>query len=76
MSTQPNQVVKTRNYLTHYDLKIGNEAVTESGELLKLYSKLEALVQLHMLRLLGFEDDYVKAIATRYPPLKKKLGID
>ena len=71
-----NQVVKTRNYLTHYDRRIRNEAVTEPEELLQLHSKLEALVQLHMLRLLGIEDDHVKAIATRYPPLKEKLGID
>ena len=71
-----NQVVKTRNYLTHYDRRSRNEAVTEPEELLQLHSKLEALVQLHMLRLLGIEDDHIKAIATRYPPLKKKLGID
>ena len=71
-----NQVVKTRNYLTHYDRRIRNEAVTEPEELLRLHSKLEALVQLHMLRLLGIEDGHVKTIATRYPPLQKKLGID
>ena len=71
-----NQVVKTRNYLTHYDRGSRNEAVTEPEELLQLHSKLEALVQLHMLRLLGMEDDHIRAIATRYPPLKKKLGID
>ena len=71
-----NQVVKTRNYLTHYDRRSRNEAVTEPEALLQLHSKLEALVQLHMLRLLGIEDDHVKEIATRYPPLQNKLGID
>ena len=70
-----NQVVKTRNYLTHYDHGIKNEAVTEPEELLQLHSKLEALVQLHLLQLLGIEDDHIKAIATRYPPLQQKLGI-
>ena len=71
-----NQVVKTRNYLTHYDPRNRNKAVTKPNELLQLHYKLEALVQLHLLRLLGIEDDHVKAIATRSPLLKKKLGMD
>ena len=70
-----NQVVKTRNYLTHYDPRIKNEAVTEPQELLQLHSKLEALVQLHLLQLLGIDDDHIIAMGTRYPPLKQKLGI-
>ena len=70
-----NQVVKTRNYLTHYDPRIKNEAVTEPQELLQLHSKLEALVQLHLLQLLGIEDDHIRAMATRYPSLRRKLGI-
>ena len=70
-----NQVVKTRNYLTHYDPRIKNEAVTEPQELLQLHSKLEALVQLHLLQLLGIEHDHIRDMATRYPPLQQKLGI-
>ena len=71
-----NQVVKTRNYLTHYDPRIKNEAVTEPQELLQLHSKLEALVQLHLLQLLGIDDNHIRAMASQYPPLKQKLGID
>ena len=70
-----NQVVKTRNYLTHYDHRSKKEAVTEPQELLQLRSKLEALVQLHLLQILGLEEGYIRAIANRYPPLQQKLGI-
>ncbi|MYC29354.1 MAG: hypothetical protein F4X65_04585 [Chloroflexi bacterium] len=70
------QVVNTRNYLTHYDQGIKEQAVTEDGELLRLHFKLEALVQLHLLRLLGIDYDQIRNMATRYPPLRRKLGIE
>ena len=69
------RVVSTRNYLTHYDEGIKNQAVTDAGELLRLHSKLEALVQLHLLRLLEIDNDHIREMATRYPPLRRKLGI-
>ena len=75
-STFANQIVSTRNYLTHYDDGIRNEAVTEPQELLQLHSKMEALVQLHLLELLGIERDHIQRIATRYPPLRQKLGME
>ena len=70
------QVVSTRNYLTHYDQGIENQAVTDPQQLLQLHSKLEALVQLHLLRLLGIDYDHIRNMATRYPPLRRKLGIE
>ena len=70
-----NQVATTRNYLTHYDHRSKEEAVTEPQELLQLRYKLEALVQLHLLQLLGLEDGHIRALADRYPPLQRKLGI-
>ena len=68
------QVVSTRNYLTHYDQGIKDQAVTDPEELLQLHSKLEALVQLHLLQLLGIKHDHIRHMATRFPPLRKKLG--
>ena len=68
------RVVSTRNYLTHYDQGIKEQAVTDAGELLRLHSKLEALVQLHLLRLLEIDYDHIRQMATRYPPLRRKLG--
>ncbi len=71
-----NQVVSTRNYLTHYDQGIRNQAVTDPEELLQLRSRLEALVQLHLLRLLSIDNDHIRNMATRYPPLRRKLGFE
>ena len=48
--------------------------MTDPEELLQLHSKLEALVQLHLLRLLGIKHDHISHMATRFPPLRKKLG--
>ena len=70
------QVVSTRNYLTHYDQGIKNQAVTDPQVLHQLHSKLEALVQLHLLRLLGIDYEHIRNMATRYPPLRGKLGIE
>ena len=70
------RVVSTRNYLTHYDEGIKEQAVTDARELLRLHSKLEALVQLHLLRLLEIDYEDIRQMATRYPPLRQKLGIE
>ena len=70
-----NKVVNTRNYLTHYDEGIKNKAVTDPQELLQLQSKLIALLQLHLLKILGIEHDKIKDMACKYLPLREKLGI-
>ena len=67
------KVVNTRNFLTHYDPSLRNRAVTDSATLLRLYNKLEGLVQLHLLRLLGISDADIVEIAMQYPILKDKL---
>lgn len=69
------RVVSTRNYLTHYDEGIKEQAVTDARELQRLHFKLEALVQLHLLRLLEIDYDHIRQVAIRYPPLRRKLGI-
>ena len=74
-STFAHQVVNTRNYLTHYDESIRDKAVTDPQELLQLRARLEALVQLHLLELLGIEHDHIQRMATRYLPLRQKLGM-
>ena len=48
------KVVTTRNYLTHYDTSLENQAA-EGRELLQLTRKLEVLLQLHMLQFIGFD---------------------
>ena len=70
------RVVSTRNYLTHYDEGIKNQAMTDPEGLLQLHLRLEALVQLHLLQLLGIDNDHIRNMATRYPPLRRKLGFE
>ncbi len=48
------KVVITRNYLTHYDTSLENQAAA-GGELWQLTRKLEVLLQLHMLQSIGFD---------------------
>ena len=68
------KVVATRNYLTHYDSGIEDQAA--SGEDLRtLCRKLEALVQLHFLRLIGIKDEDLSAIVKGNFDLRDKLGI-
>ena len=67
------RIVNTRNFLTHYDPKSRNRAVTNPEDLLRLYERMEGLLQLHMLKLLGIDDERIKKIATQYRPLKDKL---
>ena len=67
------QVVTTRNYFTHYDAGIQDEAVTDPDELWRLSDKLEGLVQLQLLMLLGMNHEEIRNIVRRYPRLQKKL---
>ena len=70
-----NDVVNTRNYYTHYDPSIFDKAVTEPAQLIRLHLKLEGLVQLHLLYLLGLDHEHVRRIISRYEPLRHKLNI-
>ena len=67
------RIVSTRNFLTHYDPKSRNRAVTDPEDLFRLYGRLEGLVQLHMLKLLGIDGERIKKITMQYGPLKDKL---
>ena len=67
------RIVNTRNFLTHYDPKSRNRAVTNPEDLLRLYERMEGLLQLHMLKLLGIDDERIKTIAMQSRPLKDKL---
>ena len=68
------KVVDTRNYFTHLTKELeGKEA--RGQELLTIYDKLEALFQLHLLRLIDFEDDQIDSIVRRNSRLHRKLGL-
>ena len=65
-------VIDTRNFLTHYDEKLADQAAT--GESLwGLCMKLEALFQLHFLRLVGLDGDFIKNLVSENRALRNKL---
>ena len=73
------KVVDTRNYFTHYDRRLENEAPSgkKSGDLEKLdrlHLKLKALLQLHFLKLIGMDIKSIKSIANENYAFRNKLG--
>ena len=65
-------ITNTRNYLTHYGHKPKN--VTTKGEnIYKLCIKLEALLQLHFLKLIGMDMEFIQTIASENNHLRHKL---
>ncbi|MDK2741680.1 MAG: hypothetical protein NDI90_02120 [Nitrospira sp. BO4] len=66
------KVIDTRNYLTHYDKNLSAKAATGT-DLWKLCMKLEVLFQLHFLRLMGLENEYIKHLVNQNYAMKEKL---
>lgn len=66
------KVVATRNYLTHYDSRLAKQSAN-GEELWKLCMKLEALFQLHFLRLIGLDGKTIDNIVEKNHALRNKL---
>ncbi len=67
------KVVEKRNYFTHYSIELdGNEGMYR--DLLELYEKIEALFQLQLLELVGFDGDQIRSIVNKNGRLTRKLG--
>lgn len=69
------KVVDTRNYLTHFDKQLAARAA-RGEELWKLYRKLEALIQLHFMLIIGLELQFIKAIVNENHSLREKLELE
>jgi hypothetical protein len=67
-----NQVVNTRNYLTHYDIKLKSSACS-GAHLFDICMKMECLFQLHIMKEIGFSDEQIKAIVENNYKFKQKL---
>ena len=67
-----NKIVKTRNYLTHYDQSLELEAA-QGDALWTLCLKMELLFQLHFLRLIGFNREEIDSIMANCPQIQWKL---
>ena len=69
-----NSIKDTRNYLTHYDSELEPKAAKDQ-DLYILCLKIEALFQLHFLKLIGFSDTEIDDISDEYSNIKRKLGM-
>lgn len=67
------QIVDTRNYLTHYSVTL-KDKTAQGEELWRLCEKLEALFQLHFLKLIGFSDEEINTIVSKSYSLQTKLS--
>lgn len=65
-------IVDTRNYLTHYNEDLKDNA-HKGEDLWKLYVKMEAIFQLHFMKLIGFTDYEIKNVIESSEILKRKL---
>ena len=67
-------IVKTRNYLTHYDSK--SESKAAKGRVLEfLCVKMNALFRLHFLKLIGFNEQEIDAIVDKCSSLKRECNL-
>ena len=72
-NTLVNLMIDTRNYLTHYDDALRSRAA--SGETLyALQQTSEAVFQLHILSILGFEAEDIEGVVSRSERLRSKLS--
>ena len=62
-------IVATRNYLTHYDLRLEPKAA-KGQDLHILCLKIEALFQFHFLKLIGFNEQEINDIVGEYSNIK------
>lgn len=67
------KIVDTRNYLTHYSAELKNKAAN-GEDLWPLCRKLEAIFQLHLLRVIGFTDEEIVKVIENCAHLKSKLS--
>ncbi|WP_345778870.1 HEPN domain-containing protein [Vibrio tubiashii] len=66
-------IVNTRNYLTHYSDSLENHALN-GAELWKLCQKMEAIFQLHFLKVIGFNEAEIASVIENCHFLNQKLS--
>ena len=68
------KVVTTRNYLTHFNKNLADSAASEN-DLWVLSMKLDALFQLHILKMTGMDPAFIDKVVNGNKNLRWKLGI-
>ena len=66
-------IVRTRNYLTHYDLGLEQKAA-KGWDLEFLCRKMNALFRLHFLKLIGFDGQEIDSIVSKYSSLRSECS--
>ena len=68
------RIVKTRNYLTHYDSDLESEAA--KGKVLQfLCRKMDALFRLQFLKTIGFDEREIDATVDKCPNLNRECNL-
>ena len=67
-----NQIVNTRNYLTHYDINLKSSACS-GAQLVDLCMKMECLFQLHFMKKIGFSNEQIGAVVDNNYKFNQKL---
>lgn len=67
------KIVDTRNYLTHYD-ESGKRRSAEGLDLYDLCQKMEAILSLHFLKVIGFTEEEINAVIQQCDPMKRKIA--
>ena len=70
-----NTICDTRNYLTHFDEEATKARAREPRELFDLYRKMAALFELHLLRLVGFDEGAIDRMISNSSDLKGRLSL-
>ncbi len=68
------KIVDTRNYLTHYSEDLHGQAA-KGRELWVICLKMEAIFNLHFLKVIGFTDKEIDMVVENCYPLKQKLNL-
>ncbi len=65
-------IVDTRNYLTHYDESLKSQAAV-GRDLYVICLRMEAIFQLHLLKVIGFGDKEIDSVFKNSNELQQKL---
>ena len=68
------RILDTRNYLTHYDAETTKKRADRPDELFALSREMEALLQLHLLSLIGFDHSSIGSLVEQNAHLRRKLN--
>ncbi|PMY37692.1 MULTISPECIES: ApeA N-terminal domain 1-containing protein [Pseudomonas] len=69
------KIVDTRNYLTHYSENLKDNSA-KGRELWVLCTKMEIILSLHFLKVIGFDNRKVSEVVSENYSLKQKLKLD